>query len=102
MFSFKADITFVDVYRKNPVPGPTSYRPLLFFSDKLNRSGEIWIEKGELLEMNQTYKDLLITIRVYQDLDPYKEFFVGRTFVLAEGVPVIGVGKITTIIGERL
>jgi len=102
MFSFKADITLIDVYRTKPVPGPSSYRPLLFFSNNLNRSGEIKIEEGEQLEMNKTYNDRLITIWAHKDLDPYKEFFVGRNFVLKEGVPVIGIGKITQVIGEEV
>jgi hypothetical protein len=101
MFTFKADIVLVDVYRKTPIPGPTIYRPLLFFSDKLNRTGEIGIENGELLEMNKTYNGILITIRSYKDLDPFKEFSVGRNFILKEGVPIIGVGKITQVIGEE-
>lgn len=100
MFAFKANLTFVNVYRTNPILAPF-YRPLLFFSDKLIRSSELPLNIGEKYEMDRVYLDRIIKIPIHSDIDPFLEFYVGRKFVMKEGVAVVlGVGEITQILGE--
>ena len=99
MFSIKADLQFSNTRRKRPISGEP-YRPILFFSEGLNRSGLIVLAPGEQLEMDQAYPDRLIKIYFYKDLDVTKEFYPGRPFVMGEGGAPIGRGVITEIIGE--
>ncbi len=101
MFLIRADLFFDNKFRQIPITGNT-YRPLLFFSDQIIRSGLIVLEADEVLEMTQSYNYRLIKIYFHKDLDTSKEFFVGRPFTMAEGgTAVIGRGVITEIIGEE-
>ena len=60
------------------------------------------IPEGGKLEMDQSYEDIVIKVYFYKDLEIEKEFFVGRTFIMAEGgKAVIGEGIITEVIGEE-
>lgn len=100
MFLIRADIELDNKFRTIPITGNV-YRPLLFFSDNIIRSGLLVLDEGEILEMNKAYRNRLIKIYAYKDLDILKTFYVGREFIMAEGgSAVIGKGKITEIIGE--
>lgn len=101
MFAFKADIQLTNEYRKTPIQGNT-YRPLLFFSDTVVRSGLVVLAENEVLQMDEAYKDRLLKLYFYKDLDVDKEFFVGREFFMGESAKnLIGKGVITAIIGEE-
>jgi hypothetical protein len=100
MFLITANLDFKDAKRKNPIQGYT-YRPLLFFGTII-RSGLIVLDGNEYLEMGENYENRLIKIYFYKDLDVEKEFYVGRSFKMAEGSiqsGFIGTGIITEIIG---
>jgi hypothetical protein len=100
MFLIKANLDFNDSKRKNPIQGDT-YRPLLFFSIIIH-SGLIVLDGNEYLEMGKSYENRLIKIYFYKDLDVEKEFYVGRSFIMAEGSiesGFIGTGIINQIIG---
>lgn len=102
MFLIRVNLTLTNQFRKTPIRG-NSYRPLLYFSNQLIRSGLLVIDEGEELKMDQKYDNRLIKIYVYRDLDTKGEFFVGRTFILSEGgtAGIIGEGVITEVIGEE-
>ncbi len=101
MFLIKADLSFDNKFRQVPITGNT-YRPLLFFSDKVIRSGLIVLEVDEVLEMTQSYENRLIKTYFHKDLNTDQEFFVGRSFIMAEGgTAIIGRGVISEIIGEE-
>ena len=101
MFLIKADLTLSNEHREDPISGET-YRPLLFFSNKVIRSGLLVLGENTSLQMDQAYKDILIKIYFHKDLDTTKEFYVGREFVLAEGGRAkIGTGIITEVFGEE-
>ena len=101
MYLFKANLAFQNDFRQKPITG-NPYRPLLYFSNNVIRSGLLVLEKDEVFEMDQSYSDRLIKIYFYKDLDVEKEFFVGRAFTMAEGgTAIIGQGVITEVIGEE-
>ena len=101
MFAFKADIQLTNEFRKIPIQGNT-YRPLLFFGNNVVRSGLFILDEGEMLQMDNAYKNRLLKLYFYKDLDVNKEFFVGKEFFIAEsGRALIGKGVITAIIGEE-
>lgn len=101
MFLIKADLTLSNEHGEKPISGET-YRPLLFFSNKVIRSGSLLLRENTSLQMNQSYPGILIKIYFYKDLDTAEEFYVGREFVLAEGGSIkIGTGIITEVVGEE-
>ena len=101
MFVIKADIQLTDQSRKNPIQGNT-YRPMLFFSDTIIRSGLLVLEPGELLEMTGHYKNRTIKIYFHEDLDTEKEFYPGCEFTLrAGGSALIGKGIVTAVPGKE-
>ena len=66
------------------------------------RSGLFILDEGEMLQMDNAYKNRLLKLYFYKDLDVNKEFFVGKEFFIAEGARyLIGKGVITAIIGEE-
>ena len=99
MYQIRANIQLNDKHRKQKISGDT-YRPLLYFSDTVIRSGLIVLETHEFLEMSEYYKNILIKIYFYEDLNCEREFFIGREFELKEGSVLIGDGIITEVIGE--
>lgn len=101
MYSIIANIVLENEHRKTPIQG-NAYRPLLFFSKDLVRSGLLVLDENEILEMDRAYDKRLIKLYFYKDLDTEREFYVGRTFTMAEGgSAVIGKGVITEVIGEE-
>lgn len=98
MFLIKADISLTNENRKPPIKGD-SYRPLLYLPNNVIRSGLIFIDKNEVLEMTESYSNRLIGIYFYKDLDIDKIFKLGAVFNLVEGSKIIGIGKITEVIG---
>jgi hypothetical protein len=99
MFFIIADISF-NTLRSNPVTG-NAYQPILEFSPTLLRSGLIVLEEREVLPMGAGYRNRRIGIYSYQDIDPVKEFYVGRPFLMKEGgFAYIGQGVITGVEGE--
>jgi|GEM_PF-4647373 len=98
MYQIRASIHLNDEHRKDPIRG-TAYRPLLYFSDSIIRSGLLDIEDKPFLEMGKFYENILFKIYFHLDLDCEKEFFIGRKFDLAEGSVLIGSGEITDIVG---
>jgi hypothetical protein len=103
MFLIKVNFTLENTFRKGAIRGD-SYRPIFFFSNNLNRSGLIVLDEGEELEMTGLYENRLVKIYFHKDIDPHKEFYVGRKFIMAEGSPrigKIGEGVITDIVGEE-
>ena len=76
--------------------------PNHFFGNNVVRSGLFILDEGEMLQMDNAYKNRLLKLYVYKDLDVNKEFFVGKEFFIAEGARyLIGKGVITAIIGEE-
>ena len=101
MYQIRANIQLSDKNRQQKISG-NSYRPLLYFSDSIIRSGLIVLENYDYLEMDKSYENILLKIYFYKDLDCSKEFFIGRKFELREGSLSIGDGIITEIIGDYL
>ncbi len=87
-----------DTNRQTPIVGD-SYRPLLHLPNNIIRSGLVFINKFEQLEMDKYYENRLIGIYFYKDIDVQKVFAVGTIFKLAEGTTLIGEGVITECLG---
>lgn len=98
MYQIRANIHLKNEHRKDPIGGIV-YRPLLYFSNSLIRSGLMDIEDNSSLEMDKSHENILFKIYFYSDLDCEKEFFIGRKFDIAEGSNVIGLGEIVDVIG---
>jgi hypothetical protein len=98
VYLIRANIKLNNEHRKEPISG-TVYRPLLYFSNLIIRSGLMDIEDKSFLEMDKFYENILFKIYFYSDLDCEKEFFMGRKFDIAEGSNVIGIGEIIAVIG---
>ena len=98
MYLFKANIHLSDKNRTKEIKG-NNYRPLLYFSNTVIRSGLIDLEERLSLEMNKPYNNVLFKIYFYEDLDVENEFFIGREFEILEGSTFIGSGIISEIIG---
>lgn len=98
MYLIRANIHLNNEHRKEPISG-TVYRPLLYFSSSIIRSGLMDLEDKSSLEMDKSYENILFKIYFYSDIDCEKEFFIGRKFDIAEGSNLIGLGEIVDVIG---
>lgn len=98
MYHFKANIHLSNENRTQEIKG-NIYRPLLYFSNTIIRSGLMDLKNMAYLEMGKSYDNILFKIYFYDDLDVENEFFIDREFKILEGRTFIGSGVISEIIG---
>ncbi len=100
MFNIKADFIFTKEKESGPIIDQNPFRPLLWFSGSVIRSGLVVMEEGEVLYIKHQYYNRPIGIYFYKDLDTKKEFYPGREFKMTSGLLEIGHGVITEVLGE--